>query len=154
MSVYISCFLFIRFWSWNLFEKEHYNLRSWSGSLSIVSDYRLYDWDSNPAEPKGFSSSLYVQTSSEAHPASYPIGSGSPFPGGKAGPERDADNSPHLVPRSRMSRSYTSSPPWRLYGGSVTALLLHCNVTWEQIKPDRQKNMHRISNGPLENAIR
>jgi hypothetical protein len=26
-------------------------------------------------------------------------------------PGRDADHSPHLVPRSRMSRSYTSSPP-------------------------------------------
>jgi hypothetical protein len=23
---------------------------------------------------------------------------------------------PHLVRRSRMSRSYTSSPPWRLFG--------------------------------------
>jgi hypothetical protein len=32
------------------------------------------------------------------------------FPGGKARPGRDADHSPHLVPRSRMSRSYTTSP--------------------------------------------
>jgi len=36
--------------------------------------------------------------------------------GGKARPGRDADHSPHLVPRSRMSRSYTSSPPKRLHG--------------------------------------
>jgi hypothetical protein len=35
----------------------------------------------------------------EAHPASYPMGTG-PFPGGKARPGRDANHSPHLVPRS------------------------------------------------------
>jgi hypothetical protein len=29
----------------------------------------------------------------------------------------------HSVPRKRMRRSYTSSPPWRLHGGSDTALL-------------------------------
>jgi hypothetical protein len=34
-----------------------------------------------PVEGKDFSSSLYVQTSSEAHPASYPISIGDPFPG-------------------------------------------------------------------------
>jgi hypothetical protein len=39
-----------------------------------------------------------------------------PSPGVKARPGRDADHSPHLVPRSRMSRSYTSSPPKRLHG--------------------------------------
>jgi hypothetical protein len=37
----------------------------------------------SPAEAKDFSSSLYVQTSSEAHPASYPMGTGGPFPGDK-----------------------------------------------------------------------
>jgi hypothetical protein len=31
----------------------------------------------------------------------------------------------HLVPWSRMSRSYTSSPPRRLHGGSGTALLFY-----------------------------
>jgi hypothetical protein len=39
------------------------------------------------------------------------MGSGSPFPGGKARPRRDVDHSPHLVPWSWMSRSCTSSPP-------------------------------------------
>jgi hypothetical protein len=43
------------------------------------------------------------------------MGTGGPFPGGKARPGRDADNSPHLVPRLRMSRSYTSSHPKRLH---------------------------------------
>jgi hypothetical protein len=37
-------------------------------------------------------------------------------PVGKARPGRDADHSPHLVPRSRMSRSYTSCVPNRLRG--------------------------------------
>jgi hypothetical protein len=59
----------------------------------------------------GRSSSLCVQTVSEAHPASCTMCTGS-----KARPGRDADHSPHLVPRSWMSRSYTSSPPKRLHG--------------------------------------
>jgi hypothetical protein len=41
-----------------------------------------------------FSSSLCVQTGSETHPASYTMGTGGPFPGGKARPGRDADHSP------------------------------------------------------------
>jgi hypothetical protein len=36
--------------------------------------------------------------------------------GGKERPGRDADHSPHLVPRTRMSRSYISSPAWHLRG--------------------------------------
>jgi hypothetical protein len=54
--------------------------------------------------------------SNGAHPASCPVGTGGPFPGVKARQGRDADHSPHLVPRSRMSRSYISSPPKRLRG--------------------------------------
>jgi hypothetical protein len=63
------------------------------------------------AEAKEFSSILCVQTGSEAHPASCTMGTGGPFPGDKARPGRDADHSPHLLWRSRMSRSYTPSPP-------------------------------------------
>jgi hypothetical protein len=59
---------------------------------------------------KDFSTSLCVQTDSGAHPASCTMGTG-----GKARPSRDADRSPHRVPRSRMSRRYTSSPPKRLW---------------------------------------
>jgi hypothetical protein len=61
-------------------------------SGSIVSDYRLDDRGSIP--DRGFSSSPRVQTGSGAHPASYPMGTGDPFPGGKARPGRDADHSP------------------------------------------------------------
>jgi hypothetical protein len=41
-----------------------------------------------------FSSSLCVQTGSGAHPASYSMGTGGSFPGGKTRPGRDADHSP------------------------------------------------------------
>jgi hypothetical protein len=88
-------------------------------SVSIVSgyglDYRTIEVRS-PAEAKGFFSNLYVQTGSEAHPASSTMGIGWHFPGAKARPGRDADHSLQLVQSSRMSRSYTSSPSKRLRG--------------------------------------
>jgi hypothetical protein len=46
------------------------------------------DWATGvrfPAEAKDFSSSLCVQTRSEAHPASYPVGITSPSPVVKRG---------------------------------------------------------------------
>jgi hypothetical protein len=46
------------------------------------------------AGAKDFSSNLCVQTGSGAHPASCTMGTGGPFPGGKAWPGRDADHSP------------------------------------------------------------
>jgi hypothetical protein len=48
----------------------------------------------SPAGAKDFSSILCVQTGSEAHPASCPVGTGGPFPGGKARQGRNADHSP------------------------------------------------------------
>jgi hypothetical protein len=48
----------------------------------------------SPAGAKDFSSSLCVQIGSGAHPASYTMGTGGPFPGAKARPGRDADHSP------------------------------------------------------------
>jgi hypothetical protein len=56
------------------------------------------DWTTgvrSPAEAHDFFSlASFVQTSSEAHPASYPVGTRRPFPGGIARPGRDADHSP------------------------------------------------------------
>jgi hypothetical protein len=71
--------------------------RSRVSSDSIVSDYGLGDRAIGvrfPAETKDFSCSLCVQTGSGAHPASCPMRTGGPFPGGKARPGRDADHSP------------------------------------------------------------
>jgi hypothetical protein len=48
----------------------------------------------SPAEAKDFSSILSVQTGSGAHPASWTMGTGGPFPGGKVRVGRDADHSP------------------------------------------------------------
>jgi hypothetical protein len=82
--------------------------------ILVVSDYGLVDRATevrSPAKEKDFSSSVCIQTSSGAHPAFCPMGTRGPFPRGKVWPGRDADHSPQLVPRSWMTRSYTSSPP-------------------------------------------
>jgi hypothetical protein len=71
-------------------------IRSRVSSGSIVSDYGLDDRAigvRSPAGAKDFSSSLCVQTASGAHPASCTMGTGGPFPGGKARPGRNADHS-------------------------------------------------------------
>jgi hypothetical protein len=55
------------------------------------------DWTAgvrSPTDAEGFSSNLCLQTGSGAHPASYTMGTGGSFPGGKARPGRDADHSP------------------------------------------------------------
>jgi hypothetical protein len=60
-------------------------------SVSIVSGYGLDDRTIQvrfSAEVRDFSSNLCVQTVSGDHPASYPMGTGGPFPG------RGADHSP------------------------------------------------------------
>jgi hypothetical protein len=65
-------------------------------SVSIVSDYGLDNWvigGRSPAEAKNFFSSLCVQTGSEAHPASYSMGTGGSFPEGEVQPGCDADHS-------------------------------------------------------------
>jgi hypothetical protein len=74
-----------------------YKYGSRGSSVSIVSGYGLDDRAievRSPAGAKDFSSSLCVQTGSGVHPASCPMGTGGPFPGGKSRPERDADHSP------------------------------------------------------------
>jgi hypothetical protein len=66
-------------------------------SGSIVSDYGLDNRAIDVRSPTGaqdFSSSPCVQTGSGTHPASCSMGTGGPFPGGKARPGRDADHSP------------------------------------------------------------
>jgi hypothetical protein len=101
--------------------------RSRASSVGIVSGYGLDDWAigvRSPAGARGFSSNLCVQAGSGAYPAFCTMGIGGTFPGGKARPGRYANHSPHLVPRSWMSRSYTSSPPQRLHRCVVALLYL------------------------------
>jgi hypothetical protein len=88
-------------------------------SVSIVCGYGLDDRAigfRSPAGAKDFSSNLCVQTGSGAHPASCTMGTGGPFPVAKRGWGVTLTTHPHIVPRSRMSRSYTSSPPKRHHG--------------------------------------
>jgi hypothetical protein len=78
------------------------NPTNWSrgSSGSIVSDYGLDDRVIEVRSPTGaedFSSSLCVQTGSEAHPASYPMGIRGPFPGSKARPGVTLTTHPQLV---------------------------------------------------------
>jgi hypothetical protein len=71
--------------------------RSWGSSVSIESAYRLDDQEIKvwfPAEAKNLSSCLCVQTGSEAHPASYPMGTEGPYHGSKAQPVCDTDHPP------------------------------------------------------------
>jgi hypothetical protein len=62
-----------------------------------VAGYGLDDWAievQSLAEARDFSSNLCVQPSSGAHPASYTMGTGGPFPRGKARPGHDTNHSP------------------------------------------------------------
>jgi hypothetical protein len=88
-------------------------------SVSLVSGYALDDGAIEvrfPAEAKDFSSNLCVQTRSEAHSASCPMGTRVLSLGLKRGRVVTLTTHPHLVPKSRMSRSYNSPPPKRLCG--------------------------------------
>jgi hypothetical protein len=62
--------------------------------LFIVSDKRWTIGVRSLTGAEDFSFSPYVQTGSGVYPAPYRMGTGGPFPGGKARPRRDADHSP------------------------------------------------------------
>jgi hypothetical protein len=71
---------------------------SLGNSVSIVSDYRLDDQGSISGIGKGFFFfSLCVQTSCEAHPASYPVGIGDPFAGVKRSQGVTLTTHPHIM---------------------------------------------------------
>jgi hypothetical protein len=95
-------------------------VRSRGSSVSIVSGYGLDDRAievRSPAGAKDFSFSLCVQTGS-GPPPQPPIQwvTGVLSPGVKRGRGVTLTTNSHLMPRSRMSRCYTSSPPKRLHG--------------------------------------
>jgi hypothetical protein len=97
------------------FSAVYQHNRNRVSSGSIVSDYGLDDRAigvRSPAGAKDSSSSLCVQTGSGDHPASCTItmGPGVLSPGLKRGRGVRLTIHPHLVSRSRMSRSCTSSP--------------------------------------------
>jgi hypothetical protein len=92
-------------------------------TLKLVSGYGLDDrviGVRSPAEAKDFSSSLCVQTGSGTHPASCPMGTGGPFPGGKARPGRDSDHSPaysaEVMNELELYLLCPQAPTWRVVG--------------------------------------
>jgi hypothetical protein len=93
--------------------------------LGLLSQYSVWlrtrqsgDRDSIPGRGKGVSSSLSARPA-RGH-TQFPVQwvPGVLSPGVKGGRCVTLTTHPHLVPRSRMSRSYTSSPPKRLHGVS------------------------------------
>jgi hypothetical protein len=81
------------------------------GAGVVQSVYPTTDWttdDQSSVEAKDYSSSLCVQTSSEPPVQCVP---GVVFPGVKRGRYVTLATYPYLVPRSRMTTSYTSSSP-------------------------------------------
>jgi hypothetical protein len=70
---------------------------SLDSSVGIVPDYVLDVQRSVPGTGKGFFASLCVWTSSGAHSATHPVGSGCSFPRGKALLGHDTDHLPPLV---------------------------------------------------------
>jgi hypothetical protein len=118
--------------------------RSWHSSVSIVLGYRQDDQGSIPADAKHFSSFSLAcfQTGSGAHPAFCPMGTGVPFPRGvKCGWGEMLTTHTHLVPRSIMSRSCTSCPPWCLYFSGETALLF-TGVQYTEFLKSKSTFMH------------
>jgi hypothetical protein len=63
--------------------------------LTLFIYYRVDDRGSIPGRGKGFSSSLCVETTSEAHPASYSMGTGGHFHGAKR--DRDVTLTTHPI---------------------------------------------------------
>lgn len=92
-----------------LLSYKYYEVISEPGSsVNIVNGYGMGNQGLIPVIGRGFSSSLWIQTGSGAHPSVQCV-TGS-FSGGKAQLVHAADHSPLLVPRLWMNMSYTSSP--------------------------------------------
>jgi hypothetical protein len=103
-----------------------------SSSVSIMSGYGLDDLAIQVRSlVKNFSSNLCVQTGSGAHPVSCTMAVFSPEV--KRGRGVTLTTHPHLVPRSWVSRSYTASPPLRIYRCVVGLLYNELIPTWECI---------------------
>jgi hypothetical protein len=76
------------------------SLRFILSMLLCKTDYRQDDGFRSPAEAKNFSSSLCVQTSSETHPDSCPLGTGFLSPGGGGGKVRSGSEPDRSSPSS------------------------------------------------------
>jgi hypothetical protein len=118
-------------------------------SGSIVSDHRLDDraiGARSPAGAKDFSSSLCVQTSSEAHLASCPMGTGGPFPGGKVQPGHNTDHSSpssaEVVNEWELYLLSPQAPPWHV---AVLLYFTICSILFPADKAaTEQSHLHLL----------
>jgi hypothetical protein len=114
---------------------------------SIMSDYRLDNRGSIAGRGKEFFPLASAQTSFEAHPVSYPIGTGGPFPGVKSGRVVMLITQAHLLPR-RMSRSYNPLPlsAYRAINGATSLYftLLILLKSYFHANCYRSKTLHLI----------
>jgi hypothetical protein len=91
----------------NIWKKKlsEYIIQTGDGVVQLVY-YLTKNWTTGRSRfdarqrQEDYSCNLCVQTGCGAHPASCPMGTVVPFPGGKARQGRDSDYSLHLVPRS------------------------------------------------------
>jgi hypothetical protein len=104
----------------------------WGSSVSILSERKVDDWGSISGKDKALFCYPLCPGPLWGPPSLRSKGYRWSLPGGEAWHGRDADHSPHLGPRSRMSSSYYFSSSWRLHGGSGTALLYFntCCYRW------------------------
>jgi hypothetical protein len=106
--------------------------RSRGSSVCIVSDYGLDDRAIGIRSPAGAKDFSLTSVSRPALRTTQPPVQWVPtvLSRGKARPGRDADHSPHLMPRSRLSRSYTSlqAPPWRVAGLPCFIMAFTCVI--------------------------
>jgi hypothetical protein len=105
-----------------IFRKGKISMKNFPPHITVY-DYRLDDRSSIPGRGKGFF--VYSVSRPALRPTQPPF---QWIPGVlslevKRGRSVTLTIHSHLVPRSGMSRSYTSSPPWRLHGDSGTDLL-------------------------------
>jgi hypothetical protein len=78
---------------------------------------------------KDFSSSLCVQSGSEAHPASCTMGTGGPIPGAKVRPGRDADRSPPSSAEVELYLLSPQAPSGRVVGQLYLSACFSVNMT-------------------------
>jgi hypothetical protein len=92
----------------SVFKTSDINMLSWSrdSSVGTATGYGLDD-----RLGQEFSLLNVVQTGSGAYPASYPMGTGGFFPGGKAA-GCEADHSPPTTAEVKKMWIYTSTPPY------------------------------------------
>jgi hypothetical protein len=92
----------------------------------LCSHFPFNNLYASPAEAKDFSSSLCVQTSSDAHPAFYSMSTGGSFPGDKAWLGRDADHSTPSSTESRVERAILPLPLGACMAVAVQLYFLLC----------------------------